>query len=119
MPWQREIWLVKQKESANNTDPKQPADNSKPLRPYLVMGYYSGKTNSTVTVLPIQTPKPNVVYKFELLSTKENGLANNSWVICSHIFTIDSRYLDRKLGVISQNDFDIIHSSMSIYLAKK
>jgi mRNA-degrading endonuclease toxin of MazEF toxin-antitoxin module len=117
MPFQREIWLVKQKESATNTEPEQPSDSSKPLRPYLVVSSCQLYSKLQVTLLPIQTSKPNIAYRVELLPTKENGLANASWVICSQLFTIDNAFLYKKLGIVNQDDFNLIHASVTAYLA--
>lgn len=118
MAYQRELWFIRQKESANSSHPSQPSDNSKPLRPYLVISscYYS---SLKVTVLPIQTSRPNIAHAIELLPTKENGLMNASWVVCSQIFTIEKAYFDKKCGIVSHSDFNLIHTTMTAYLAKK
>lgn len=117
MPYQREIWNVRQKASANDTDPPQPNDTSKPLRPFLVLGSYRAYHEQKVTLLPIQTNEPRVVFKVELAPTKENGLSNHSWVICSEIITVPGNYLLNRLGILTNQDFELVSASVGTYLA--
>ena len=73
--------------------------------------------SGTVTILPLTSKNPQVVYPFEvLLSGGTANLPKDSKIKADQIRTLDKSRIIKNIGVLAKKDLDAIDKAMKIHL---
>lgn len=74
--------------------------------------------SGTVTILPLTSKNPRVIYPFEiLLSRGTANLPKDSKIKADQIRTLDKSRIIKNIGVLDKKDLDAIDKAMKIHLA--
>ena len=106
-----EIWLV-------NFEPAREGEFGKQKRPSIIFqANDASNIIDTVTLIPLSsdTDQYNEIHVF-LKPSKMNGLTKPSAAICSHIYTVSKSRLIKKIGVLNQQEIEIVTRAVTLHL---
>lgn len=115
-PWQ--IWWLRQNNSRSKTEPKQPNDESKDKRMFLIIASWGNSLK--VTACPIQTINTGRVGQTEveiIYADYPSFLKSNSKIMCHEIVTVPvSSFESNSVGFLKSSDKDKVKISIKFYL---
>lgn len=113
-----DIVNLNQSDSRQASSPQgQPADPSKPFRPYLVIGTI-GPGSHNVTVCPIQNNTQGRIFLNEVALSKGYGgfINKDCKILCSEIYTVMDYHFTNKIGELLLPEHDQVDFRLKRYL---
>ena len=88
-------------------------------RPVLIVSNdKNNEFSGTVTILPLTSKNPLIIYPFEvLLSRGTANLPKDSKIKADQIRTLDKSRIIKNIGVLDKKDLDAIDKAMKIHMA--
>jgi mRNA-degrading endonuclease toxin of MazEF toxin-antitoxin module len=97
---QWDVWYYDQVLSRINSDPRQPIDPSGKTRMYVIVCPQAHLDSGGHPVcVPIGTKQQSSLIDAEI-KAGEGGIDHDSWIWCSEIYTLDSKYFKQKMGSV-------------------
>ena len=87
-------------------------------RPFVIVSNdKNNEFSGTVTILPLTSKNPQVVYPFEVfLSGGTANLPKDSKIKADQIRTLDKSRMIKNIGILAKKDLDAIDKAMKIHL---